>query len=58
MFEFFDYKYYVSDKLKVYLDPDSLFAILTKKDDDIQNTLLKEWNLNSWEVLKWKLERV
>ncbi|WP_280512908.1 hypothetical protein [Carnobacterium inhibens] len=42
MFEFFDYKFYISEKLKVYLDPASQrFAVLTKEDDDIQNTLLK-----------------
>ena len=40
MFEFFDYKFYISDKLKVYLDPASQrFAVLTKEDDDIHITV-------------------
>jgi hypothetical protein len=40
MFEFFNYKFYIPEELKVYLDPVSQrFAILTKDDDDIHITV-------------------
>lgn len=56
MFEFFNYKFYISDELKVYLDPVSQrFAILTKEDDEIHITVEiindelvfhPRWNIN------------
>lgn len=56
MFEFFNYKFYISDELKVYLDLVSQrFAILTKEDDEIHitaeiinNELVfhPRWNIN------------
>ena len=40
MFEFFNYKFYIPEELKVYLDPVSQrFAILTKEDDEIHITV-------------------
>lgn len=56
MFEFFNYKFYISDELKVYLDSVSQrFAILTKDDDEIHITVEiindelvfhPRWNIN------------
>lgn len=56
MFEFFNCKFYISDELKVYLDPVSQrFAILTKEDDEIYITaeiindelvFHPRWNIN------------